>query len=123
MDQMLDVSLNGAGVNRLNQKQLSQGDLVDFDPKNVVEVRLVLSVVVLLLDANLAVIVELHGEQDVVCGLDLEVVADAQRMNHSILSFLILYYPALLLTECQQTGAFLRQNQEVVGVEQESLDW
>jgi hypothetical protein len=59
-DEKFYVCLGLAGVDTLDQHQLSQGNLVDLDFEDVIEVSHVITVIVLFLDTNLSIIIELH---------------------------------------------------------------
>ena len=58
----LDIRQFSASINRLKEHKFSQGRLVDLNLVNVIEFSVILHVLVLLLKAHLAIIIELAGK-------------------------------------------------------------
>ena len=93
----LNITLNTAAVNTLDNHQLPEGDFMDFNFENIVEMSLVLMVIILLLDTNLSVVIELHSKQQMISWLNFQVVALAKRVDHPLQPFFIFDDPAFLL--------------------------
>jgi len=91
----------------LDQHQLSESDLVDLDLENVIKVGLSIIVIVLLLQANLSIVVELTSKQQVIGWLNLQVIALAEGVDHSVESILILNYSTWLFSDSKQVDSIL----------------
>lgn len=79
----LDLRLGLTGIDTLEQEKLSKSNLMDLNFKDVVKMSLAISIRVLLLEANLSIIIELAGEEQMVCWLDLDVVNGSKRVDES----------------------------------------
>ena len=88
-DKDFNLTLRLAGVYTLEQAKLSQRDLVNFDLENLFKLCESLFVCVLLLNTDLAIVVELKCKQDMVCRLYLKIVALSERVKHSLEAFAI----------------------------------
>ena len=78
-----DLRLGFAGIDTLEQEEFSKSNLMDLNFKDVVKMSLAISIRVLLLEAHLSIIIELAGEEQMVCWLDLDVVNGSKRVNES----------------------------------------
>ena len=96
---------------------------MDFDLENVVEMSLFVSIIVLFLKANLSIIVELTGEQQMVGWLDFKVVTLSERSDHSVKALSIFDDSTWLLSESKNVNSVFGKDKEVVGGEEESFDW
>ena len=96
---------------------------MNFNLENVVKMGLAIEVIILLLETNLAVIVELACKKKMVCGFDFEVITLAEGMDHPIEAFLILDHSAWFLTDCKQVDPVFAENQKVICLKQEAFDW
>jgi len=79
----LDLRLGLTGIDTLKQEKLSKSNLMDFNFEDVVKMSLAISIRVLLLEAHLSIIIELAGEEQMVCWLDLNVVNGSKRVDES----------------------------------------
>jgi hypothetical protein len=96
-----------ASIDTLDQHQFSQSNLMDFDLENVIEVSTSFHIVVLLLKANLAIIVELERKKQVIRWLNLQIVALSKGMHVPVLAILILNNPAWIVTKSNQANSVL----------------
>lgn len=83
----------------MDQHELSEGDFVHFDSKNVGELGLAVYIFILFLDPNLSVVVELTCELQVVVFFDFEVVAGTQWMNKSLEAIFVLHDSSTAVSE------------------------
>lgn len=73
--QCFNIALCLARVNTLNQQEFPQSNLKDLDFEYVIEIRLPVFIFPLILEADLAFVIKLTGEEQMVSLLDFEVVA------------------------------------------------
>lgn len=82
-DKKLNLRLGLAGIDTLEQEKLSESNLMDLDFEDVIEMSLTISIRVLLLETHLSIVVELAGEEQMICWLDLDVVDRSKRVDES----------------------------------------
>ena len=82
-DKKLNLRLGLAGIDTLEQEKLSESNLMDLDFEDVIEMSLTSSIRVLLLETHLSIVVELAGEEQMICWLDLDVVDRSKRVDES----------------------------------------
>jgi hypothetical protein len=114
LDQLVGRASLLRDVDRLDEQQLSESDLMDLDAEEIVKLSLVIRVQELLLDANLPVIVELAREENVITRLDLEVVDLGQRVDHALLLLRVGQDLVRLLAKHEDLSSFLGDDKEVV---------
>jgi hypothetical protein len=114
LDQLVGRASLLRDVDRLDEQQLSESDLMDLDAEEIVKLSLVIRVQELLLDANLPVIVELAREENVITRLDLEVVDLGQRVDHALLLLRVGQDLVRLLAKHEDLSSFLGDDEEVV---------
>ena len=105
LDKDCYITLAFTSIDTLNKQELSQCYLPNLDSIDVIKASLVIRIKILLLDSYLPVVVELESEEEMVCALDLEVVARSKRVDHALLSFLVLDYARFILPKGQKFHA------------------
>ena len=91
----------------MEKEELSESNLMDLDLKDIIKVSLAISIVILLLKADLSIIIELTGKKKMVSAFNLEIVARAERVNHPIEAILVLDHSVLLLTKSKKVDTVL----------------
>ena len=105
-----DLCRRLCGVDTLDQQELPQSWLMDFNSVDIIE---------LVLDADSPVVVELAPEMDMVGLLDPQIVASSQSMEHPCLTHIVSDWSRTFHSEVEHIDAILAQDEEVLVLPQE----